>query len=66
VVHFSDVLWFDNKRTKVEFANAVLAGWHRFLDTLEIWLNEGRPALDLPEPDYAKVVVEGRDSLGGL
>ena len=66
VIHFSDVLWFDNKRTKVDFANAVLAGWHRFLDTLEIWLNEGRPALDLQEPDYAKVHVEGRDSLGNL
>ena len=66
VIHFSDVLWLDNKRTKVEFANAVLAGWRRFLDTLEIWLNEGRPALDLPEPDYAKAIVEGRDSLGGL
>ncbi|MYE22781.1 MAG: hypothetical protein F4Y01_02375 [Gammaproteobacteria bacterium] len=66
VIHFSDVLWFDNKRTKVDFANAVLAGWHRFLDTLEIWLNEGRPALDLPEPDYARAFVEGRDSLGSL
>lgn len=66
VIQFSDVLWFDNKRTKVDFANAVLAGWHRFLDTLEIWLNEGRPALDLPEPDYARAFVEGRDSLGSL
>ena len=66
VIHFSDVLWFDNKRTKVEFANAVLGGWHRFLDTLEIWLNEGRPALGLAEPDYAMAFVEGRDSLGSL
>lgn len=63
VVTFSDVLWFDGERPKVDFANAVLAGWHRFLDTLEIWLDEGRPALDLSEPDYAKVFVEGRDSL---
>ena len=62
-IHFSDVLWFDGKRTKVEFANSVLAGWHRFLDTLAIWLDEGRPALDLPEPDYADVAVPGRDGL---
>ena len=41
VVHFSDVLWFDGKRTSIDFANAVLAGWHRFLDTLEIWLDDG-------------------------
>jgi uncharacterized protein YndB with AHSA1/START domain len=60
---FSDVLWFDGKRTRVDFANAVLAGWHRFLDTLEIWLDEGVAALDLVEPDYAAVDVPGRDDL---
>lgn len=63
VLVFSDILWFDDKRTKVEFANAVLAGWHRFLDTLEIWLDEGVSALDLEEPDYATVDVPGRDAL---
>ena len=63
VLTFSDVLWFDDKYTKVEFANAVLAGWHRFLDTLEIWLDEGVSALDLKEPDYAKVDVPGREAL---
>ena len=63
VVHFSDVLWFDGKRTSIDFANAVLAGWHRFLDTLEIWLDEGRAAPDLQEPDYAKVAVAGRELL---
>lgn len=60
---FSDVLWFDEKRTRADFANAVLAGWHRFLDMLEIWLDEGVSALDLPEPDYAAVDVPGRDGL---
>ena len=62
-ITFSDVLWFDDKRAKTDFANAVLAGWHRFLDTLEIWLDERRPALDIQEPDYAKVHVDGRDAL---
>ncbi len=62
-ITFSDALWFDRKRTRVDFAHAVLAGWHRFLDTLQIWLDEGRPALDLPEPDYTRVSVRGRDLL---
>lgn len=44
---FSDVLWFDGKRSNVDFANAVLSGWHRFLDALEIWLDEGVAALGL-------------------
>ena len=63
MLEFSDVLWFDGKRSNVDFANAVLAGWHRFLDTLEIWLDEGVAALDLKEPDYAAVDVRGRDAL---
>ena len=60
---FSDVLWFDNERSKAHFANAVLAGWHRFLDTLEIWLVEGVAALDLEEPDYSTIDVPGRAAL---
>ena len=63
LLEFSDVLWFDDSRSRFDFANAVLAGWHRFLDTLEIWLDEGVSALDLPEPDYSAVDVPGRDSL---
>ncbi|MDE0660445.1 MAG: hypothetical protein F4029_01085 [Gammaproteobacteria bacterium] len=63
LLEFSDVLWFDDSRSRFHFANAVLAGWHRFLDTLEIWLDEGVSALDLPEPDYSAVDVPGRDSL---
>ena len=60
---FSDVLWFDGKRSNVDFANAVLAGWHRFLDTFQIWLDEGVAALDLEEPDYSVVDVPGRNAL---
>ena len=50
---FSDVLAYDGKRSKRAFENAVLGGWHQFLDRLEIYLAEGRSAFDLPEPDYA-------------
>ena len=63
LLEFTDLLWFDDARSRVDFANAVLAGWHRFLDTLEIWLDEGMAALDLPEPDYSAIEVPGRDSL---
>ena len=63
LLRFSDRLWFDNRRSNAEFANAVLAGWHRFLDTLEIWLDERVSALDVEEPDYAVVDVAGRDGL---
>ncbi|MDE0421384.1 MAG: hypothetical protein OXK76_10945 [Gammaproteobacteria bacterium] len=63
LLEFTDLLWFDGTRSRVDFANAVLAGWHRFLDTLEIFLDEGVAALDLPEPDYAAIDVPGRDSL---
>ena len=63
LLEFSDVLSFDDTRSRIDFANAVLAGWHRFLDTLEIWLDEGLAALDLPEPDYSAIDVPGRDSL---
>ncbi len=60
LLRFSDVLWYDDKRTKTEFANAVLGGWHRFLDQLEVWLDEGRRAEYLPEPDYSKIDMLGR------
>lgn len=65
LLEFTDVLWFDGKRPNVDFANAVLAGWHRFLDTLAIWLDDGVAALDLKEPDYSVVDVPGRDALSG-
>ena len=57
LLRFSDVLWYDGKRTKRDFAHAVLAGWHQFLDRLELWLDEGRAELLLPEPDYSSVEV---------
>ena len=63
LLRFSDRLWFDDKRSKAKFANTVFAGWHRFLDTLEIWLDERVSALDLEEPDYAVIEVAGRDRL---
>lgn len=63
LLEFSDGLRFDDSRSRFDFANAVLAGWHRFLDTLEVWLDEGVSALDLPEPDYSAIDVPGRDRL---
>ena len=63
LLRFSDVLWYDNKRAKRQFANAVLAGWHQYLDRLELWLDEGRVALRLPEPDYSSIDVPGREDV---
>ena len=60
VLRFADVLWFDAKRSRTAFANAVLGGWHQFLDRWEIWLDEGRADLRLKEPDYARIDVPGR------
>ena len=56
---FSDVLQFQDGRSQAEIANAVLGGWHRYLDLLEQSLS-GAPDLDTPEPDYAQLDVPGR------
>lgn len=60
---FSDVLWFDDKRSRQQFANAVLAGWHQFLDRWQIWLDEQRAAPRLAEVNYADIDVPGRELL---
>lgn len=59
LLKFSDILWYDGKRTKTDFANSVLGGWHRFLDRFEFFVDHGR-RLEVDEPDYAKVEVPGR------
>lgn len=53
---FSDVLQLEDGRSETEIANAVLGGWHRYLDLLEQSLS-GTPDLDTPEPDYAELHV---------
>ena len=60
---FSDVLQFQEGRPDTETANAVLGGWHRYLDLLEQSLS-GTPDLDTPEPDYSKLDVAGRPGSG--
>ena len=57
---FTDVLVFEGERTRKQIADAVLGGWHRYLDMLEDAL-AGRPVEpDLPEPDYSVREVPGR------
>ena len=56
---FSDVLQFQDGRSATEIADAVLGGWHRYLDLLEQSLS-GAPDLDTPEPDYSRLDVPGR------
>ena len=57
------MLWFDDRRTRQNFANAVLAGWHQFLDRWQLWLDEERAAPLLAEPNYADIDVPGRERL---
>ena len=56
---FSDVLQGQDGRSQTEIANAVLGGWHRYLDLFEQSLS-GRPDLHTPEPDYSRLDVPGR------
>ena len=57
---FSDILMFD-ERNRTDFTNAVLGGWHSFMDLLTDAL-AGRPVdINQAEPvDYTKVDVPGR------
>ncbi len=59
---FTDILAFDNSRTRAEFTNSVLGGWHKYMDMLEYSFEggEGDPR-DEPEFDYSRVEVEGRE-----
>ena len=52
---FTDVLVFDGRRSEGEITNAVLGGWHRYVDRLED-AAAGRPVDPTrPEPDYASL-----------
>ncbi len=60
VLTFTDILVFEGERSDAEITNAVLGGWHHYLDRLEEAL-AGRPVNhDEPEPDYAAREVPGR------
>lgn len=52
---FTDVLVFDGQRSERDITDAVLGGWHRYVDLLED-AAAGRPVdLKQPEPDYASL-----------
>ena len=63
---FTDILMFDD-RDRTDFMNSVLAGWHKYIDSLERALSggQGDPRLDkevdYSKIDYSKVEVRGRD-----
>jgi len=56
----TDILSFDDRNQR-DLTNAVLAGWHKYVDSLERALHGGKgdPRID-PEVDYAAVDVPGR------
>lgn len=57
---FTDILHYDGKRSRTEFANSVLGGWHRFLDALETALGGGKVDHHAAELDYQALDVPGR------
>ncbi|MEM7366087.1 MAG: SRPBCC domain-containing protein [Pseudomonadota bacterium] len=58
---FSDILHYDH-RSRTDFANSVLGGWHMYVDTLEWHLNgqNGISPQEEPEVNYAAIDVPGR------
>ena len=58
LLRFSDILMFDEIRTRQLFALSVLGGWHNYMDMLGDALN-GKEVLEKPELDYSTVQVPG-------
>lgn len=59
-LRFTDILQFTGPRSRSDVTNAVLAGWHRYLDLFEDAVAGRVVDLSRPEPDYAKIDVVGR------
>jgi len=59
---FTDILVFTPPRSDEDIMNAVLGGWHKFLDLLDYQLHGGEvdPKHE-PEPDYRRIEVAGRN-----
>jgi uncharacterized protein YndB with AHSA1/START domain len=60
LLRFSDVLSFEGTRSRTEITNAVLGGWHRYLDSLEDALLGRVVDHHRAEPDYSRIDVTGR------
>ncbi|MCZ6889191.1 MAG: SRPBCC family protein [Gammaproteobacteria bacterium] len=61
ILKFTDILHFAGPRSKAEFTNSVLGGWHRYLDALEEALAGHVVDPQQPEIDYATIDVPGRE-----
>jgi uncharacterized protein YndB with AHSA1/START domain len=61
-LRFTDILHFDDKRSRQQFAVSVLGGWHAHLDRLSKVLDEIKVE-DVPEPDYSVLDVPGWEVL---
>lgn len=57
---FTDILVFQETRSDADVTNAVLGGWHNYLDLLEDALAGRAVNHEQPEPDYAAREVPGR------
>ena len=61
LIKFSDILHFDRGRTPGEVTDSVLAGWHKFMDGLQAYLNGSPIDRSRPEPDYRNLRPSGRE-----
>ena len=60
ILRFSDILHYAGPRSKAEFCNSVLGGWHRYLDALEQALAGRTVNHGVSELDYSSIEVPGR------
>ena len=58
---FRDILVFAGPRGSESITNAVLGGWHNFLEALEAHLEGRTLPEDRPEFDYSMIEVPGRE-----
>jgi uncharacterized protein YndB with AHSA1/START domain len=60
ILRFSDILHYAGPRSKAEFCNSVLGGWHRYLDALGQALAGRVVNHGAAEFDYSTIDVPGR------
>lgn len=61
---FSDILYFVGERSNEEIAEAVLGGWHAYMDRLIGFVSLGT-LIESSEPQYKDQIVKGRELLAG-
>lgn len=58
---FTDIVQYSPAELNARILNSILGGWHRHTDLLETYLAENEVDQSIPELDYAKISIPGRD-----